>query len=158
MKTRLILTALCGLLFTLGANAQEKLSFSLSFGERDREYHDIGFGLWNAPAAPEGAFAEGWTVSYASWTFLASADFAGTRPVNVHVNPHLHLTASCETQGGFRTEARLYPVAGVAGLSDRDARFDYGAAVGLTLGWKAGVALILRFTKETRAFTVNIAF
>ena len=158
MKTRLILTALCGLLFTLGANAQEKLSFSLSFGERDREYHDIGFGLWNAPAAPEGALAEGWTVSYASWTFLASADFAGGRPVNVHVNPHLHLTASCETLGGFRTEARLFPVAGIAGLTERDVRFDYGAAIGLSMGWKAGVGLILRFTKETRAFMVNIAF
>ena len=158
MKTRIILAALCGLLFTMTANAQERLSFSLSLGEKGREYHGIGFGAWNAPVAPEGAITEGWTVSYASWTFLASADFAGGRPVNVHVNPHLHLTASCETLGGFRTEARLFPVAGIAGLTERDVRFDYGAAIGLSMGWKAGVGLILRITKETLAFTVNIAF
>lgn len=158
MKTKLILATLCGLLFTLATNAQESPKFSLSFGDKDREYHNVGFGHWNAPAAPEGAPTEGCTVSYASWTFLASADFAGGRPVNVHINPHLHLTASCETPGGFRTEARLYPIAGVSGLSEKDVKFDYGAAIGLTMGWKAGIGGVIRVTRHTKAAGLCLAF
>lgn len=158
MNKKLIITFITSLLLATLANAQERLKFSLSFGDKGKEYHNVGFGHWNVPAAPEGESTKGWTVSYASWTFLASADFAGSRPINVHINPHLHLTASCETTGGFRTEARLYPIAGIAGLSEKDARFDYGAAIGLTMGWKAGIGLILRITKETRAFTINVAF
>ncbi len=158
MKTKLILATLCGLLFSLATNAQERLSFSLSFGDKGKEYHNVGFGHWNSPAAPEGASTDGWTVSYASWTFLASADFAGGRPVNVHINPHLHLTASCETPGGFRTEARLYPIAGVAGLSEKDVKFDYGAAIGLTMGWKAGIGGVIRVTRHTKAAGLCLAF
>ena len=160
-NTYLLPLIMCLLFFLLGGflcKAQESRHISLSCGEKGKEYHCVAGGVWNAPTAPEGAFAKGWTVGYASWTACADADFAGKHLVNAHVNPHVHLTASWETRGGFRTEARLYPIAGVAGLSEKDARFDYGAAIGLTMGWKAGIGLILRITKETRALTINVAF
>lgn len=160
-NTDLLPLIMCLLLFLLGGlfcKAQESRRISLSFGEKGKEYHCVAGGVWNTPAAPEGAFAKGWTVGYASWTACADADFAGKHLENAHVNPHIHLTASWETRGGFRTEARLYPIAGVAGLSSKDSRFDYGFTLNLTMGWKAGIGGVIRVTRHTRAAGLCIAF
>lgn len=74
------------------------------------------------------------------------------------MNPHIHLTASWETRSGFRTEARLYPIAGVAGLSSKDSRFDYGFTLNLTMGWKAGIGGVIRVTRHTKAAGLCLAF
>ncbi len=141
MKTRLILTALFGLLFTLGASARESPGFALSFNGKGGEYHNVGAGRWSAPAAPEDVTGGGYTVTYYSGSFLASVDLSRNRIQNVHFNPHFHLNATCRSKAGFRVMLRIYPVAGVCNLADKDSVFDYGAVLTLCAGRRVGGSL-----------------
>lgn len=158
MKTRLILTALCGLLFTLGASARESPGFALSFNRSGGEYHNLGAGRWGAPAAPEGAGEGGLTIAYYSGTLLASMDLSRNGIRNIYVNPHFHLTATCRSEAGFRMMLRIYPVAGVCNLADKDSVFDYGAVLTLCTGRRVGGSLFGRVTRHSVAGGVSFAF
>lgn len=158
MNKKLVITLITGLLLATLANAQEGSGFVLSFNGKGGEYHNVGAGRWSAPAAPEGVTENGYTVTYYSGTFLASIDLSRNRIQNLHVNPHFHLTAAYRSEGGFRTMLRIYPVAGVCFLPDKDSRFDYGVSLDFSAGWRIGLSVLGRYTKETKAITVNIAF
>ena len=163
MKKTITIITILALAFTFTARAQQagtpdETGFRVTFGDKDREYHNTGAGAWYAWPDREETPGKGITLNYCSWTFLADADFDGKRLVNAHINPHIHLTVSYRSEGGFRSEARLYPVVGVAGLTGRDPELDYGAVLNITNGWKAGVGICIRVTRSTYAGALCIAF
>lgn len=158
MNTRLIITFIAGLLLATLANAQEGSEFALSFNGKGGEYYNVGAGRWSAPAAPEDVTGGGYTVTYYSGTFLASVDLSCNRIQNVHFNPHFHLTAAYRSEGGFRTMLRIYPVAGVCNLADKDSVFDYGAVLTLCAGRRVGGSLFGRVTRHAVAGGVSFAF
>ena len=158
MNKKLVITLITGLLLATLANAQEGSGFALSFNGKGGEYHNVGAGRWSAPAAPEDVTGGGYTVTYYSGTFLASVDLSRNRIKNVHFNPHFHLTAAYRSEGGFRTMLRIYPVAGVCFLADKDSKFDYGAALALCAGGRVGGSLFGRVTRHTFAYGISIAF
>ncbi len=158
MNTRLIITFIAGLLLATLANAQEGSGFALSFNGKGREYHNVGAGRWSAPAAPDDVTGGGHTVTYYSGTFLASMDLTRNRIQNLHVNPHFHLTVAYRSEGGFQTMLRIYPVAGVCFLPDKDSKFDYGAVLSVCVGGRVGGSLFGRMTRHTFAYGISFAF
>lgn len=152
-----ILFAVSGLRY-IPATAQEKPGFTLSINGASKEYHDIGCAFWTAPAAPDGALSKGYSIHYFSGTFLADVDLAGKKVMNMHFNPHFHLTAAYLSEKGFKAQLRAYPILGVANVSDKDSLFDWGMATTLSAGGKVGLSVLGRITRHTRAVGFGITF
>ena len=155
---RLTLIILSILTLYAAARAQEH-TFSIHFPEWESPLsHAAGAGVWQGKTET-GDPVSGITLNYFSRHLLLDADFARDWTVrNFHMSGFLITTLSLRTEGIFSGSIRLYPTLGVADIHDRNCRFDYGACVALTAGWRAGVSVLGRITRETKAVTINIAF
>lgn len=162
MKKRLILSsmiAVTAFCFLPAAAAAQEITTNISiFRQDDVLTRNIGTGWWwNNDTGSE--TTGGLAVNLYSRHFLLDVDLARGRGVqDFHISPYLVPQASLKTGSGFRSSLRLYPTLGVADIQSKDSRFDYGVSLAFSAGWRIGLSVLGRYTKETKAITVNIAF
>lgn len=155
---RLTLIILSILTLSATARAQEgPFSITLTGGKGPLS-HAAGAGVWHG-STDTSELVSGLTLNYVSRHLLLDADLTRDGGVrNFHVGPFLIPQVAIRTEKGFTGSLRLYPTLGVTDIHARDCRFDYGISLALTAGWKAGISVLGRITRETKAVTLNIAF